>query len=377
MTIALDARFLLHASVHPHSRLAHIFLRRNQQEQYPANIVLLTDRLPDAARYGREYAASNITVEVMRSAGGRLQRLRWLFSSVPRALKRRRASVFYSSFYFLPPRCAGVRLVNSIHDCCVFYIDPRLNRGLLSSPRYLWFLKRTMQWTNRRADATVTVSHFSRRMLEQHLGLPADKIRVCYHGLSVNEARGTRGSDWVEGKPGQRPYFLFVGTNLPKKNISQCLAGFARLPENVRRRHVLRLKTDCYPENRKQIEALEIGDQVEFISGHLDEASMADLFAGARLLLLLSYDEGFGLPIIESFAAGVPVLVSDRAACGELVTMPECKADPDDTGEISAKWLALTEDPELRRRCLAEQDRLLRQFDIKCAADVFYESLVA
>ncbi len=374
MTIALDARFLLNGSVHPHSRLAHILLRRNREAQYPAKIVLLADRPPETERYARDYAAPNVTLEVLRPTGGRLQRLRWLFLSVPRALMRLGASVFYSSFYFLPPRCAGIRLVNSIHDCCVFYIEPSLNRGLLSSPLYLWVLKRTMQWTNRRADATVTVSRFSKRMLEKHLGLPEDRVKVCYHG--IDPVAATTGKTPRVG-PNPRPYFLFVGSNLPKKNIRQCLDGFARLPEAMRLGHVLRLKTTCYPEDRERIEALGIGAQVEFISGHLDESAMSELYAGAKLLLLLSYDEGFGLPIIESFAAGVPVLVSDRAACGELVTMPECKADPDDTAEISSKWLALASDPELRERCLAEQSRLMSQFEMKRAADAFYQSLVA
>jgi glycosyltransferase involved in cell wall biosynthesis len=376
MTIALDARFLLNGSVHPHSRLAHIFLRRNRIAQYPAKIILLADRPPEGDRYVRDYAASNVALEIVPPAGGRWQRLRWLFSSIPRILKRERASVFYSSFYFLPPRCKGVRFVNTIHDCCVFYIEPSLNRGLLSSPIYLWVLKRTMGWTNRRADATMTVSSFSKNMLVRHLGLPPDRVLVCYHGVDAigQRARG----EGIVGRAGDpRSYFLFVGSNLPKKNIRQCLEGFARLPADVRLSYVLRLKTTCYPENRAQIERLGIGSQVEFISTHLDESEMSELYGGARLLLLLSYDEGFGLPIIESFAAGVPVLVSDRAACGELVTMRECKADPDDTEEIAAKWLALTQDPELRGRCLAEQGRLLELFEMGKAADKFYESLVA
>src|SRR5208283_179371 len=122
MTIALDARFLLHGFVHPHSRLVHIFLRRNRQAPYPARIVLCTDKPPEPAAFDRDYGAPNVTVEVLGRAGGRLQRLRWLLEGLPRALKRCGASVFYSSFYFLPPRCEGVRLVNTIHDCCVFYI---------------------------------------------------------------------------------------------------------------------------------------------------------------------------------------------------------------------------------------------------------------
>ena len=294
MTIGIDARFILHGSVHPHSRLAHVFLRENRRESFPAKVVLFTDRHPDLAGYERDYAAPNVAVEVVAASPGRLGRLRWLARGLPRALRRGGVSVFYSSFYFLPPRCANTRLVNTIHDCCYFYIDPSLNRGLLSWPAYLWILKQVMRWTNGRADRTITVSHFSKRMLVRHLGVQPGKIRVCYHGL---ETVALAARPTSRAAPG-RPYFLFVGTNLPKKNIRQCIAGYASLPEDIRGKYALRLKTGCYPENLRQIETLGIAKQVEFIQGRIDDSAMADLYSGASLVLLLSYDEGFGLPII-------------------------------------------------------------------------------
>ena len=371
MTIGLDARFVLHGSVHPHSRLVHLFLRENRRASYPAQVLLFTDRAPDADVFEARYAAPNVAIEVIPAARGRLGRLRWLSGGLPRALRRSGVSVFYSSFYFLPPRCAGIRLVNTIHDCCYFYIDPGLNRGLLASPAYLWILKRFMRWTNRRADRTVTVSHFSKEMLVRHLGIPPDKVLVCYHGLDPVEPRTPAA---LPASP-DSPYFLFVGTNLPKKNIKQCIEGYARLPNEVRSRFVLRLKTSCYPEDRRQVERLGVADRVEFIEGHLGEEAMAGLYRGANLLVLLSYDEGFGLPIIEAFAAGVPVLVSNRAACAELVSLPECRAEPDETEEIAAKWLALASDPDLRARCIAEQGRALWRFEGRRAANAFFASL--
>jgi len=373
MTIAIDARFLLGGSVHPHSRLAHILLRRNRRDPYAVTFVLCTDSPPNPIVYQRDYAAANVVIEVFGPTGSRLRRLRWLWFGLPSTLKRRNADVFYSSFYFLPGRCRGVRLVNSIHDCCVFYIDPALNRGLLSSPAYLRILKQTMKWTNRRADATITVSHFSKRMLVKHLGMESERVRVCYHGLES----GLGAPLSAPQVAGPKPYFLFVGSNLPKKNIRQCLAGFARLPDTVRSSHNLCLRTAAYPEDQRMIAELGIADQVIFVHGHLGEEEMARLYASARLLLLLSYDEGFGLPIIEAFAAGVPVLVSDRAACAELVALPECKASPDNTEEIVSKWLALATDSALRSRCLASQASLLGQFDLKRTADVFLSNLVS
>ncbi|HTQ31620.1 MAG TPA: glycosyltransferase family 1 protein [Opitutaceae bacterium] len=377
MTLAFDARFLAPGAVHPHSRLVHIFLRQNQRTPYPAQILLYTDA-KERLRASRNYAADNVVVKPLGPSGGRLHRLLWLNFSLPRALQRDRVAVFYSSFYFLPPRRTGIRLINTIHDCCVFYIPPKLNRGLLSSPLYLRVLKQTMRRTNRRAHSTVTVSHFSKAMLHQHLGIPLSKIKVCYHGLELDEPvdRGPAAAPNGAGS-GPDQYFLFVGSNLPKKNIRQCIAGFARLPADLRRRCKLRLKTGCYPEDRAQIEQLGLGDRVEFVEKHMDERAMADLFKGASLLLLLSYDEGFGLPIIEAFAADVPVLVSNRAACNELVALSECKADPDDTDEIAAKWLRLATDGKLRERCLVAQRRALPQFFCRTAADAFYAAITA
>jgi glycosyltransferase involved in cell wall biosynthesis len=350
----------------------HIFLKQNALTPYPARIILYTDQKTCSPDTGNDYRAPNLTVQALGPSGKRLQRLLWLYFRLPKALKRDGAAVFYSSFYFLPPRCRGVRLFNTIHDCCVFYISPKLNRGLYSSRAYLWILKRAMRWTNRRADVTITVSNFAKTMLHRYLGIPQPKIRVCYHGLEITEPGAPAPSAGTENN---EPYFLFVGSNLPKKNIRQCIAGFARLPPEIRGQYKLRLKTACYAEDRAQIDQLGLGDQVEFIDRHLDKEEMAALFQGAKLMLLLSYDEGFGLPIIEAFAVDVPVLVSNRSACGELVSLPECKADPDDTDEIAGKWLALVVDQNLRDRCVAEQRRLLPRFFRRTAADAFYTAI--
>jgi glycosyltransferase involved in cell wall biosynthesis len=371
MKIAFDGRFL---EGHPHSRLVHTLLRQNAIEPYASQFVLYVDRAEARPALEARFGAPNLEIKVLGPCGGRIARLRWLWLSVPKALVRDNASVFYSSFYFLPPTVKGVRLFNSIHDCCVFYINPALNRGLLSNPAYLWVLKRAMQWTSRRATATITVSNFSKCMLHRHLGLEPAAVRVCSHGIDA--APSFNGDTRIpRPTPGCEPYFLFVGTNLPKKNIRQCIAGFARLPLEIRNSHRLLLKTTSYPEDLAQIAGLGIGKRVQFLEERLDAAEMASLFLGASLLLLLSYDEGFGLPIIEAFAAGVPVLVSERSACGEIVTMPECKADPDNLDEIVAKWALLVDDPELRDRCLLEQGRLLPRFSQRTAADTFHDAV--
>jgi hypothetical protein len=72
MTIAIDARFLLGGSVHPHSRLAHILLRRNRRDPYAVRFVLCTDSPPNPVVYQRDYAAANVVIEVFGPTGSRL-----------------------------------------------------------------------------------------------------------------------------------------------------------------------------------------------------------------------------------------------------------------------------------------------------------------
>ena len=372
MTIGIDGRFLLHGWLHPHSQLVDVLLRENARAAYPAKIVLYTDR-PVEDRWAAKYAAENVIIRVVGQRGGRWHRLWWLWKTLPPALRADGVEVFYSSFYFLPPRVRGVRSVNSIHDCCVFYIPPNLNRGLLASQAYLRILKIMMQWTNRRSDRTVTVSHFSKRMLTRHLGRPEHRIAVCYHGVDsaafrADFARPAELRNFAE-------YSLFVGSNLPKKNITGLLQAYARLAAVAREKHHLVLKTPPYPEDRDLIARLNLQSQVVFIDRRLDETEMRGLFKHASVLLLMSYDEGFGLPIIEAFAAGTPVLVSKRAACGELVPVEDYSAEPDDIAEIARKWERLVCDEEHRRRSQEWVRSRLPEFEQSVAARRFFETL--
>jgi len=372
MIIGIDGRFLLHGWLHPHSQLVDVLLRENARSPYPAKIVLYTNRPPEV-HWAAKYEADNVVIRVLGKKGGRWRRLWWLWRTLPQALRADGVEVFYSSFYFLPPRVHGIRLVNSIHDCCVFYIPPALNRGLLASPIYLRILKLAMRWTNRRSDRTVTVSNFSKRMLALHLNRSESRTAVCYHGVDNAAFRADL------ARPGELKdcgeYSLFVGSNLPKKNITGLVQAYAQLPAEVRKKHLLVLKTSPYPEDHELIARLGLQSQVVFIDRRLDEAEMRGLFKHAQVLLLMSYDEGFGLPIIEAFAAGVSVLVSKRAACGELVPVDDYSAEPSDISEIARKWERLVCEEEHRRRSLEWVASRLPEFEQSVAARRFFETL--
>lgn len=367
--IALDVRFLEPSRVHPHSRLVHVFLLRNKQCIYPSEIVLLTHSDEHAFYIKSEYGAKNITVEALGHSEGRQGRFCWLFFAVPRFLYTRSVDVFYSSFYFLPLFSGGTALVNTIHDCCVFYIPPSMNRGALSKPYYLKTLWMMFVWTNLRSDRLVTVSNFSKDKICRHLFVPSNLVRVCYHGIEnrlvgAGVRTGFKLSDSAE-------YLLFVGSNLPKKNIAQCMRGYALLPETLRLRYKFVFRTHPYPEDIRLASELCITDSVVFLDRHLTDSEMVALYASARLLVLLSHDEGFGLPIIEAYSVGVPVLVSSVSACGEIVSNPASKADPYSTLEVSQKMNALLDDEATRSSCLLSQSSDFHRFEIGRSADRF------
>ena len=80
------------------------------------------------------------------------------------------------------------------------------------------------------------------------------------------------------------------------------------------------------------------------ITGYVDTARRIDLFADARMLVLPSYEEGFGLPVLEAMACGIPVVVSSRGSLPEVAGGAAAPIDPDDAEALAAQMRALLDD---------------------------------
>ena len=166
----------------------------------------------------------------------------------------------------------------------------------------------------RRADAVITSSRRTQRLITEQLGVDADRVYCCPPGAPTWKTLGRSPHVPSDG------YVLLLGTLEARKNVGVILDAFARLtPAGSSARLVLagRATPDANAWLARMSHA-PLNGHVEYI-GYIGDDRREALFAGARALVLPSLDEGFGLTALEAMSAGVPVLASNRGSLPEVV----------------------------------------------------------
>jgi glycosyltransferase involved in cell wall biosynthesis len=189
-----------------------------------------------------------------------------------------------------------------------------------------------------RADAILVVSQFTARQVERHLGVSADRIFVCSPGAPPWRPR--------EAPPAGGGYILFFGSLEARKNVGGLLDAYEHLLSRRRDLPPLVLAGRATGASRTWLERLEqapLKGAARYI-GYVDPADRRALYEGARLLVQPSFEEGFGLPVLEAMTAGVPVVAANRGALPEVLGDAGPLVEPDEPEQIAAAIERLIDD---------------------------------
>lgn len=217
------------------------------------------------------------------------------------------------------------------------------------SPLYAAYQRTLLPRLARRARHVITVSEFSRAELADLLGLAADQVAVVAGGV---DERFTPQADPGPARAAlglARPYVLCVASHTTRKNLAALVPAARALASGG-------LEVVVAGGHRPQF-AAEAGLDGLRLLGHVDDALLPGLYAGAQAFALPSLYEGFGLPVLEAMAAGTPVVAADTSAlpgtCGGAARL----AAPD--GEAFAEALTdlLADDRERARLVAAGLER--------------------
>ena len=219
----------------------------------------------------------------------------------------------------------------------------------------------------RRADAVITSSHHVRGLIAAQLGVDPERIYVCPPGAPQWRTLGHGPHLPADG------YILFIGTLEPRKNIGVLLDAYtqlvARVPGAPRLMLAGRAAAAAGPW-LDRLAAPPLRDRATHL-GYVPEDRREDVYAGARLLVLPSRDEGFGLPALEAMSAGIPVIVSNRGSLPEVVGPSATFIDPDDVaGLAEAMERLLTDTPAAVRQACAGLEQARRFSWAETAATV-------
>jgi glycosyltransferase involved in cell wall biosynthesis len=224
-------------------------------------------------------------------------------------------------------------------------------------------------WNARQSTLVLADSEATKTDLVRAYGVPSAKVRVVYLGCDVmNLAAGLPAPS-----PTTQPYFLYVGTLQPRKNLERLVAAFAQLAADPALADVHLVlagrKGWLYDSLFAQVEHLGLAGRVIF-PGYVPDEALPDLYRGALAYVFPSLYEGFGLPVLEAQAYGVPVMTANNSSLPEVAGDAALLVDPHDVDAIAAAMRRLATDAALRQELIRRGTVNVARFSWeKCASE--------
>jgi glycosyltransferase involved in cell wall biosynthesis len=294
---------------------------------------LRTDRLSGVERYAAElipalariapgeivlFARSDLppalaALEVERHETQIMGRLPLDQGWLPWAASRARVDLLHTLASPTPVLWRGASAM-TIHDATPWLHPDAMDTGTR------WYVKPLYPQALARADVIFTVSESARDDLVRSAGAPRERVVVTPNGVDpiFFEARAREGP--------RAPYLLAVGTVEPRKNLAVLLEALRLLRRDGRDLALVVAGRQAWTSS------LPLGDLAPHVKllGTVPDEELASLYAGAACFAMPSLHEGFGLPLAEAMAAGVPAVASDIPALHEVGGETVRYADPHD-----------------------------------------------
>jgi glycosyltransferase involved in cell wall biosynthesis len=259
----------------------------------------------------------------------------------------RGADIFHTTHLLRrPPQNSKVarRLTATIYDMTCWLMPELHSAANLRADR-------TFGEILRRADATIAISASSKADAERALGLPPETISVIHPGISEGFFHVPAESIRLVGHRYrlERPFVLFVGTIEPRKNVDTLLDAYAALSPSLRQEFELVL---AGPTGWARPETIGRLSEVRYL-GYVPEADLAPLTAAATVFVYPSLYEGFGFPVAQAMAAGVPVITANVSSLPEVTGDAALLVDPRSMTELRDALARLLLSRDLRTELAA------------------------
>jgi glycosyltransferase involved in cell wall biosynthesis len=266
--------------------------------------------------------------------------------------------VVHSTAY-TTPLISGPKIIVTVHDLS-FFVFPQYH-----SDENYQFVTRHVHHAARRADFIIADSENTKREIRRFLHVPEERIEVIHLAAGQEFMRkSSRDSiSLVKARYNiHKPYFLSVGSVEPRKNLARSLVAFKALIESGRVDYQFVIIGGSGWKNEginALIQELAADGHVVY-PGYLPDEDLPALYQGADVFVYPSIYEGFGLPVLEAMASGVPTITSNTTSLPEVAGDAALLINPLEPFEIFQGMEALATDPslreELKRRGL-EQSR--------------------
>lgn len=316
--------------------LAVLFDQPTGIATYAQNIISSLDSLqpillsPQPFPGFKQYAiAANMSPA--QGTKGHVRRLLWTQFQLPQIYRQLQASLIYTP---IPeaPLYSKSRFIVMAHDLIPLRF-PRLTSPLTNYFRYV------VPLVLEQAEHIICNSQATARDLSDYYGIPANKITPILLGYDA-----THFYPRPSANNNEPPYFLYLGRQDPYKNLAGLIKAFANLPNQDYHLAIAGSKDPRFtPQLEQQAAELGVTSRIQWLD-YLSYQDLPNVISNALALVMPTFWEGFGLPVLEAMACGTPVITSNLASLPEITGDAAILINPGDTKAITSAMLKIAQD---------------------------------
>lgn len=369
MQIVVNTRLLLKNKLDGIGWFSYQTLKRITQNNPDVHFVFLFDR-----DYDDEFIFSdNITPLVIGpQARHPFLYYAWFHISVKNLLNRMNPDLFLSPDGFLSPG-AKCKQLSVIHD--INFLHNPKDLKPLTSKYYNHFFPKYANLATRIA----TVSEYSKVDISKNYHIDAHKIDVVYNGINEGFAPLSDPSQQIirEKFSHGKPYFLFVGSQSPRKNLNRLIAAFDLFKEKTQSDYKLVLVGAVY-SNEGDVKQVIDKSKYKFdiiFTGRQPQEELEKIMASAFALAFVPYFEGFGIPIVEAMQSEIPVICSNTTSMPEILGDAGILVNPFEVDDIAKAMIELFYNNDLRIQLINNGKKRKDCFSWDKSADLLWNSI--
>ncbi|MBC2581568.1 glycosyltransferase family 1 protein [Clostridium sp. DJ247] len=315
----------------------------------------------------------NINIETCKAIPYGVYRRMWNYVPVPYdILFKTRSDINHFFNFIIPPGIKGKTIV-TIHDMVHKKFPETMTKANLKR------LNNDLERSANRADLIITVSENSKKEIMQYLNIEASKIKIVPPGIdeSLYSMEFTyENINYVREKYNlPQQYFLYLGTLEPRKNIESIIEAFALYKKKNKDNIKLVIaggKGWGYESIFNKVEKHSLTKEIIF-TGYVDEKHKAYLYKMAKAFLFPSLYEGFGMPVLEAMALGVPVITSNTSSITEVCGNAAILVEPKDIEAIVSGMELLSYNEDFSDKLISEGLEQSKKFTWKRSVDTLVE----
>jgi mannosyltransferase B len=269
-------------------------------------------------------------------------------------------SDIYHFFNFTIPKNVKGKIINTIYDT-VFISAPETmgNRKEIEEYKY----------GAQKSDLIITISESAKNDIIKNLGVSENKIEIVYPGIDLERYSKKYEKEDLEKirKKYKLPleYILYLGTIEPRKNIERTIKAFIKYKKEVKddlKFVIVGGKGWKYDNIMKLIESM--GTDI-ILTGYIDEEDKIPIYKLAQIFAFPSLYEGFGMPVLEAMAAGVPVITSNVSSLPEVAGDAAILVDPLNENKIFEAYKKILSDKKLQMEMIEKGLEQAKKFEWK------------